>query len=97
MFLAQVYRKPDTTKRWFIDGEAEVSSRADTSSVDIEFSMGASGGVSNIRVKLNSTDFKTLAIDMIAADRETAIKAFGAALQWEPLSVRLRKKRRNAA
>ena len=81
---ASVVRKGSTAKDWYNASEPRVYGLRQKGEVLVEFDMGASGGTSNVRVRLGADYFKDLAVSMIGANREAAIKAFGAALQLEP-------------
>ncbi|GEM_PF-6013361 len=86
-------RKGSTAKGWYGCGSAVFFAWPKDSAILLTFEMGASGGTSDVQLRIPKEQFESLAIEMIHADREAAIRAFGAALQWEPRSVRLLRER----
>jgi hypothetical protein len=93
---AKDYRRQDASPHLF-----EVPAER---SICIGLDIGASGGTSDVIVTFTNDQFESIALSMIRADREAAIKAFGSALfydradpyrlpSWIPLFLRKRLER----
>jgi hypothetical protein len=81
--MGTILRKPDTGKEYYRqEAEPFITDDRKERAVLVFVDVGASGGVSNLAIPLKSDQFRALALSMIVADREAAIKAFGFALKW---------------
>lgn len=78
-------RKGKTAKDWYSSGSAISFPFWKEGTVNFAFEMESKGGgITEVQITVDSEGFRELAKLMIQANRESAISAFGEALQWKP-------------